>query len=386
MIHLTKSLSMNILLLTHSYPDINNSWRGSFIKEQAHALSLNHTVTVVFFKIDYEHFAPFAHYSFIKTNTGNLTEYTLTIRRSFPIINQVNYLLKTWRFIKKEILSDKKPDLIHSHLSYPAGFLGTLIQKRKKIPAFLTEHSGITNYYRSWIHKKCVLYALKNAACIIAVSNSLKEEIIPFCHRPVNVIHNIVDVDKFELVKSKPGATLNIGFLGGLGNNNKGLDLLLKSASLLERKDFLLHIGGDGTLLDSYRKMAKELGIEANCKFYKGIMRSDIALFYSRLDIFVLPSRYETFGVVLIEAMACGIPVIATKCGGPQEIVIPSTGILIEKDDPGELADAVKIIAENSGTYNKEAIRSYVKEKFGRSVIINRLSSLYQDILIKKIK
>lgn len=375
---------MNILLLTHSYPDINHKWRGVFIQEQVKALSIKHDIIVVYFKVDYSHFAPFSKYSFLKKQNGSVTEYEVTINKSFPIINQLKYLSNTYRFINNEILKQNKIDIIHSHLSYPAGFLGTIIQKRKKIPNILTEHTRIRKYFRSWIHKKCVLYALKNATCIISVSNSLKEEISPFCHRAINVIHNIVDVDKFELVKSNPGSTLNIGFLGGMGNNNKGLDLLLKSASLLERKDFLLHIGGDGTLLDSYRKMAKELGIEANCKFYKGILRSDIALFYSGLDIFILPSRYETFGVVLIEAMACGIPVIATKCGGPQEIVIPSTGMLIEKDNPEELAKAISIMAENLGSYNKEAIRSYAKEKFGRSVIINQLSNLYQDVLIKK--
>ena len=95
---------MNILLLTHSYPDINNSWRGSFIKEQAKALSVNHIVTVVFFIIDYTHFAPFAPYEFLKSSSGNLTEYTVTIKRSFPVINQVNYLLKTYHFLKNETI------------------------------------------------------------------------------------------------------------------------------------------------------------------------------------------------------------------------------------------------------------------------------------------
>lgn len=374
---------MNILLLTHSYPDLKNTWRGSFIREQAKALSLAHVVTVVFFKIDFEHLAPFAHYTFLKAHNGNLTEYTVIIKRSFPVINQVNYLFKTWQFVKNEILSYEKPDLINSHLSYPAGFLGTIIQKRKKIPNFITEHSRITNYFRSWFHKKCINYTLKNTASIIAVSNSLKDEIYSISHRQVTVIHNIVDVDKFELVKSKPGAILNIGFLGGLGNNNKGLDLLLKAASLLNRKDFLLHIGGNGILLDNFKTMAKEFGIETNCKFYGEIFRADIALFYSGLDIFILPSRYETFGIVLIEAMACGIPVIATRCGGPQDIVTQSTGILIEKENTEELASAIRSMSENLASYNKETIRSYAKENFGQSVFIEKISTLYQDILSK---
>jgi glycosyltransferase involved in cell wall biosynthesis len=372
---------MNILLLTHSYPDKTNSWRGSFIKEQANVLSLGNFVTVVFFKVDTEHFALLAPYSFSKTKIGNLTEYTVTIKRSLPFVNQLNFLFKTYKFIEKEILSHEKPDLIHSHLSYPAGFLGTIIQKRKKIPALLTEHSRITNYYRSWFHRQCIKYTFKNIKSIVAVSNSLKTEIVSLGDRPVIVIHNIVDAERFNLIKSHSEPIINIGFLGGLGNNNKGLDLLLKSVSFLEGNGFMLHIGGKGKLLDFYLKMAKDYGIETNCKFYGEIARDEIADFYAGLDVFVLPSRYETFGVVLIEAMACGIPVIATRCGGPEEIVTQSTGILIETENIAELTAALKYMSQNIKLYNKEVIRTYAKDNFGPQVFIEQISSLYKEII-----
>ncbi len=375
---------MNILVLTHSYPDFNHKWRGIFVQEQVIALSIKHDITVVYFKVDYSHFAPFSDYSFLKKQNGRVTEYEVTINKSFPVITQIKFLLNTYRFIKEKILNQTKIDIIHSHLSYPGGFLGAIIQEKRKIPNILTEHSRIKSYFRSWIHKKCVKYTLRKTNCVIAVSNALREEIISLCHRPVAVIHNIVDVEKFELVKSKPGAILNIGFLGGLKNYNKGLDLLLKSAALLETKDFFLHIGGNGILLDDFKKMAADLDIDSNCKFYGEISRNDIANFYSKLDLFVLPSRYETFGIVLIEAMACGIPVIATKCGGPQEIVTPSTGILIQKDNASELKTAIISISGNIGSYDKESIRNYAKENFGQKVFVERLSDLYDEILTKK--
>ena len=100
---------MTILLLTHSYPDTDNSWRGSFIRDQAVALSSDNKVIVVYFKIDYNHFAPFAKPYFSKTITGNLTEYTLVVKRSFPIVNQANYLIKTYRFLNKEIFRVSSP-------------------------------------------------------------------------------------------------------------------------------------------------------------------------------------------------------------------------------------------------------------------------------------
>ena len=374
---------MTILLLTHSYPDRENSWRGSFIKDQATALSINNTVIVVYFKIDYDHFAPFSGSEHLKTKSGNLTEYSVIIKRSFPVINQINYLHKTYNFIKNEIVRYYKPDLIHSHLSYPAGFLGTIIQNRLKIPNIITEHSRITNYFRSGMHKRCVIHALKTTASVIAVSDSLKIEITSLCDRSVTVINNIVDTEKFKLIKQKPGQILNIGFLGGLGNNNKGLDLLLKAASLLQKKDYILHIGGNGILLEAYRAMSKEYKIENFCKYYGEIPRDKIVDFYSMLNLFVLPSRYETFGVVLIEAMSCGIPVIATKCGGPQEIVTMETGVLIEKNNPEILAKAIKSMSGKLAEYDNEAIRNYAKEKFGESAFIEKITRLYLETLNK---
>ena len=374
---------MNILVLTHSYPDRKNKWRGIFVQEQVKALSNKYNIIVVYFKVDYSHFAPFSDYLFTKNQDGRITEYEVTINKSFPVINQIKYLSNTYQFIKNEILNQTEIDIIHSHLSYPAGFLGTLIQKKKKIPNILTEHSRIKSYFRSWIHKQCVKYTLRRTSCIISVSHSLKEEIISLSKRPVEVIHNIVDADKFDLIKTKPGTILNIGFLGGLNNKNKGLDLLLKSASLLERKDFLLHIGGNGILLDYFKNMAKEFGIGDICRFYGEVLRNEIGNFYSKLDFFVLPSRYETFGIVLIEAMACGVPVIATKCGGPEEIVTPSTGILIQKENTEELKSVLGIMLENSRSYNKEGIREYANKNFGRGIFIERISSIYEDILTK---
>jgi glycosyltransferase involved in cell wall biosynthesis len=370
---------MNILILTHSYPDSNHKWRGVFVQQQARALGRIHKVIVVYFKADYSQFAPFSKYSFEKKNDDQLTVYEVTIKRSFPVITQLKYLSNTYKFLIEEIFKKEKIDIIHSHLSYPAGFLGTLIQKRKGIPNILTEHSTIRLYNRSFIHKLCVRYALRNASGVISVSNSLKNEIIPIRKKSVNVIPNIVDTGLFELSENREDPILNIGFLGGLNNTNKGLDLLLKAVSMLENTKYKLHIGGDGKLLDHFKKLAAEAAIENNCRFYGEIARDEIPQFYSQLDLFILPSRYETFGIVLIEAMAGGVPVIATKCGGPEDIVTESTGVLVEKDNPEMLANVIRTMAGNLRSFNKETIRNYAREKFGEEAVAKEITELYRE-------
>jgi glycosyltransferase involved in cell wall biosynthesis len=373
---------MNILVLTHSYPDAKQKWRGVFIQEQVKALSIKHDIIVVYFKVDYSHFAPFSGYTFIKNEIGRITEYEVTIKRSFPVINQLKYLSNTYRFIKKEILNLRKIDIIHSHLSYPAGFLGTIIQKRKEIPNVLTEHSWIRKYFRSRIHKKCVLYTIKNTSCLISVSKALKDDICSIRNRSVVVVPNVIDVERFQIPKAENRKSLNIGILGGMGNFRKGLDILLKSVSLLQNMDLLVHIGGDGIYLDKFKKMSTDLGVFEKCKFYGEIPPGDLLQFYSGLDIFVLASRDETFGVVVIEAMSCGLPVIATKCGGPEEIITGDTGVLVEKENPEELAQAIIYMSENLGLFNRESIRQYAQEKYGRESFVSSITKIYQDVLL----
>lgn len=371
---------MTVLILTHSYPDAINHWRGVFVQEQAKALCTIHEVIVVYFKVDNTHLAPFSKYTFVKRKNQQITEYELTTGRSFSVLNQLKYLSNTYSFIKKEILRNNKIDIIHSHLSYPAGFLGTIIYKRKGIPNILTEHSTISKYSRSFIHKACVKYTLKNSPGLACVSNALQKEISTVTDREISVIHNVIDIDKFRLAESDPDKVINIGFLGGLSNPNKGLDLLLKAVSILENKDIVLHIGGKGTLKDSYHQMSEEIGISGNCRFYGEIPPEKVTDFYSKLNIFVLSSRYETFGIVVVEAMACGLPVIATKCGGPQEIITPSTGLLVSKDNAEELAEAISFMSSNLKIYDRAAIRNYANDTFGQSAFLAKISSAYKNL------
>lgn len=372
---------MTILILTHSYPDARNSYRGIFIKEQVKALGLMHNVIVVYFRVDYTHLDPFKKYSFTINKDRQITEYEVITGRSFPVVNQLKYLLDTYSFLRKEIFGKIKIDIIHSHLAYPAGFLGTVIYKSRNMPHVFTEHTNIRKYFRSYIHKVCVKFAIKNSPGIICVSKALGEEVTELTDRKIFVVYNVIDSRKFRTAAPEIGSAVNIGFLGGLGNNNKGLDLLLKSVSALKNKNIILHIGGKGSMLEDYTRMSEELGIGSNCRFYGEILPEKINDFYSRLNIFVLPSRYETFGIVLIEALASGIPVIATRCGGPEEIVTPETGLLVSKNNVGELSDAISHMIGNMQQYKSSDLRSYVSSKFGQEAFLKNISPVYENII-----
>lgn len=370
---------MRILILTHIYPDASNKFRGVFVQEQAKALSTIHEVIVVYFKVDYSHLAPFSKYRFSRKENGNLTEYEVITGRSFPVINQLKYFLNTHEFIKREIFQIKKPDIINSHLSYPAGFLGTVIQRFYKIPNIITEHTWIKRHFRSLIHRQCILYSIRKTAGFVTVSNALKNDIKLLSNREIAVIPNVVDINKFRLSEKKRSNSLAIGILGGMSNYRKGLDILIQAISRLKDTDIFVHIGGDGILLEKFKTEAREAGVSEKCKFYGVVPPENLQEFYSKLDVFVLASRDETFGVVIIEAMACGLPVIATDCGGPAEIVTPETGIIVEKENPEKLAEAITWMSKNLDLYDKTAIRNYVKERYGIESFTKRITAFYNE-------
>jgi glycosyltransferase involved in cell wall biosynthesis len=217
---------------------------------------------------------------------------------------------------------------------------------------------------------------------VVAVSYALKDDINLYCKRQIQVIPNVIEMKKFSLSDTlKKDNNLNIGILGGMGNYRKGLDILIKAVSLLKDMELTVHIGGDGKLLTTFKDMAKELDVAGKCIFYGEIKPENIQDFYSKLDFYVLPSRDETFGVVVVEAMACGLPVIATKCGGPEEIITKETGVLIDKEDPQELSRAIRSVAGNLGSYNRKAIRDYVLEKYGQDLFVASISEVYQELL-----
>lgn len=118
---------------------------------------------------------------------------------------------------------------------------------------------------------------------------------------------------------------------------------------------------------------------------YQGICpNEELPSLIHKHDIVVSASLYETFGITLIEAMACGKPVVATKCGGPEETVNVKVGVLVEKADLQSLAEGIKYVIENYEKYNPEEIRAYAVRNYGQEVAIERLDNIFEEVLGKK--
>ena len=114
------------------------------------------------------------------------------------------------------------------------------------------------------------------------------------------------------------------------------------------------------------------------------LSRVEVQKMMNRANCFVLSSDAETFGVVLIEALSQGTPVIATKCGGTEEIITEENGILVEKDHIGILADAMARMAKNIRNYDPERIRENCLKRYGSEAFIKQMNDIFKEILSRK--
>ena len=145
----------------------------------------------------------------------------------------------------------------------------------------------------------------------------------------------------------------------------KGFDLLIPAFAKFheENPTATLEIIGGGKCRQELEQLAAQLQLQDAVTFQGLLSRQKIAERFQESDYFVLASRSETFGVAYIEAMAAGLPVIATACGGPEEFVTPETGLLIPPENENAIYEALKAIVAQKDQYDPKQISNYAKDR-----------------------
>ncbi|HDR7514038.1 glycosyltransferase [Bacillus mobilis] len=377
---------MNILIIPSWYPTEENPTAGIFFKEQAIALKeMGLNPIVIYPKIE--------SLKTFKKNIG--AEIVKNIEEGVPTLRLTtyNYLPKIplggsmvfWKAIKKlykEVLKDYgRPDIIHAHSCLWAGEAARRLSIQESIPFVLTEHSSVVGKQNiSRLQKMVIGKILNQSNHIISVGPGLAkslEELTP--NQGISIIPNIVDIDFFDMSFKDSNEKKFKFFSLALLNKNKGMDVLIKAfAKYLRDSNVELIIGGDGEEKANLERLIADLGISSQIKLIGALDRFRVKEEMQKCDSFVLASRYETFGVVFIEALACGRPIIATKCGGPEMIVEKNNGYLVEVDDIDGLGKAMLSMIKNINYYHDTIIRKQCIEKFSKEVVIKQIKDVYK--------
>ncbi len=296
----------------------------------------------------------------------------------------------------REIIKKGDFDVVHAHHAFARMPLSALsIAKDLGIRSILTTHtvSFMPDYEYLW---KTISYGypvyrmvLSNADEIIAVSVAAKKFISHFTDVPVRVIPNGVDTHKFrKMNKEEARKIMGFGdepsflYVGRLVSKKGLFNLLLAfKDALREIPEAKLRIAGKGKLKPVLSSFAKTLGIDENVEFLGYVPDNLLNPLFSSADVFVLPSAFgESFGIVILEAMASGTPVIGTKVGGIEEILAGGNGILVPPSNPSALVDAMLSLINDVDLQKKIVRRSLksVREKYDWRVVAKKVMRVYE--------
>lgn len=394
---------MNLFILPSWYPNPASPISGIFIQEQAEAIALlapdiqtlisvwGHESTSIPVRKPKIALARLASYfcqthNSLKERNGlyEISNPTLQWSERLPLggvrqliaVNRRNFLLAQQKF--------GRIDLMHAHVSYPGGYIAALLAKEFAVPYVLTEHMGPFPFPSLMQNGKPlpeIDYAFAQAAASIAVSPSLARRIASFGYETPCVIPNMVD-ERIFTVGAPTGKKTVFFTLCGI-SEQKGIAHLLEAIALWNppADQFEFRIGGEGPQRSAYQAQAHAMGLSDRVRWLGPVSRAEAPALFQDCHIYVMPSRHETFGVVYAEAIACGKPVIATRCGGPEFIVNDHNGLLVDIGDVPALAAAMQTMASNWKQYNPQTIRSDFEKRFSRSAVVDQLRTLYDKVL-----
>lgn len=272
-------------------------------------------------------------------------------------------------------------DLIHAHFIYPEGAVAHRLGQRYGVPFVVSEHAPWT---RGWFARMAVrresLAAGRAAGALMPDSEDVRRSIARWVGdvTPLIIVPEGVDGDLFAPYGAHAYVEDQILFVGW-PNFNKGVDVLLRALALLVERGEpgrLLLVGG-GYYRSTRRQelqlkeLAASLELGDRVIFAGPKPHAEVAKLMAQSALLVLPSRAEAFGAVLVEALACGTPVVATRCGGPEDFVTPEVGQLVPVEDEVALAEALATVLRERGRFAPDVLRRYALERFAWPRIVD---------------
>ncbi len=376
---------MNIVIFTSGYPG-KGRHGGPFVQTIARALARHHRVVVVYpFLIrPFELFQP----PYEAETEGNLTIYRpryLYLRGIWWVF----YFLSCFWWSRKVDWSTV--DIVHANWSIPSGFTAMLLSHWHNKPFILTEHAGHFDEMVSSLPRRVTIHwTIKHAQSVLTVSQALQQNLINqgIIARSFKVVPNAVDPAIFypdPAYRHESSQLVHLLWVGGFKTDyyhRKGGPELMQAIALARpnlTKTIRLTIIGDGPSRSECETLAQNLNIADICHFVGSMPHRKVRDWMQHCDALVLASLSESFGVVVIEALACGKPVIATRCGGPEEIVTPETGILVEPGNPQALAEAIVALVDNLEAFDTKYIAAYAQARYNPDTVARMLTQVYEE-------
>lgn len=382
---------MHVLVLPSWYSTPDLPWSGTFFEDQAVALArAGVRVSVAFVEgrslrgLSAAALAE-SHFQVVCSVDRGVT----TLRmRGWNTLGQTAAGAKVWcalseHLVKVYVARFGVPDVLHAHAGLWGGRVAVKMARTLSRPAVITEHSSLV--MRGLLGRKErteVARVYRDADAVLAVSETLREAVGSIDRTQVpRVVPNTVDFEFFTLPhtghrRQEPFTFLSVCSLVP----GKQVDLLIRAFARVTRvrPAARLIVVGSGIEMTNLQRLAHETGVASDVEFTGALPRTGVRAQMWSANALVLSSGSETFGVVLVEALATGMPVIATRCGGPEGIVDADLGLLVERDNEEELAAAMVSITDRY--YPENSLRERAMSRFSYDKIARQLVEVYQTL------
>ncbi|HNW97300.1 MAG TPA: glycosyltransferase [Bacteroidales bacterium] len=327
-------------------------------------------------------------------NLPNFKSFTIGFKDHLNYIDNKIHKLKYITAVNriKKIISFEKPDILHSYYASSYGLIGALCNFHPYVISVwgsdVFEFPG-----SSFFAKKVLKYNLSKSDHIMATSNALAQETKKYTSKKINVIPFGVDTEKFFKNVKKILFNENDIVIGTIKTLEKvyGIDYLIKAFAKLKEKNkglsLKLLIVGSGSCEQEYKNLVKELGIKPDVIFTGYVDHCDIVKYYNNIDVFVVSSIRESFGVSVLEASACELPVVVTDTGGLPEVVEKNkTGMIVPVKDIDEIVNALELLisSEKLRIDMGESGRKHVIKSYDWSKNVQAMINMYKKTTKEK--
>jgi len=396
---------LSVFVIPSWYPSRTNPWAGIFIRDQVQAVARQRPGWRIAVSLWGQNESvvelrrPLATFSRLRRrdarSRSESSESSNVVVYSAPVVHWTPRL-RSGRFAavlaanRENLLRSRERfgdiDLIHAHAAFPAALVALELAHELGIPYVVTEHTGDAlrqRLERAPIGRRALGEALQHANAVIVVSETLGRRLAQAGVSATDVIPNVVDEEFFTPAAPPASATPRAFALARLVEE-KGIGQLIAATALLRRSGFPLElrIGGDGPKRREWERDATRLGLAGTVSFLGSLTRAAVRDEMRGCSCFALPSESESFGVVCVEALACGRPVVATRSGGPEEIVTERDGVLVPARDVDALAEGLRTVLTRQ--YDTEAIRAGAVQRFGSAAVTAALEGVYRRVLLEQ--
>ena len=382
---------MKIFIVPSWYPYPSKPVNGTFFKDHAEQLAkAGHEVVVIATEI-----ISLKDYFSVRKDLGTrvFTEnkvktYQHLVINKHPKKPEAFY--KRYQKLLKSQLDEVmekegKPELFHVHSSLWSG--AALVSYDLGIPIVVTEHLKEFLIYRGFsdFQHALIQSTYDKIQGLIAPSTAVMNRIEQYFRIPnsckTHVVPNMVDTEYFKPLDKKPFVNRYTYLIVAMLRPEKRIDRIIESFVPIANTHLAkIRVVGDGPEYQKLKDIVTEYSLTRQVEFIRKTGKDVVLKNMQKADVCMLCSKMETFGVVLAEALSCGVPVIGGNIGGATDIINKKNGILVPVDNPIALAEAMKEMIENPDKYDAKAIRKDAVARFDVKVVIGKLEEIYKDL------